>query len=540
MSLSVLTLNIWGLWLVSKKRQERVKHLCHYLRTCTEDVVLLQEVWVDADAQALIRAGREAGLAHATHFRSGVFGSGLVTLSRHAISRHCFWRYAAGGFATNISCGDYYAGKGVGWVRLATPLGEVDVFNSHLHANYCHDYRQPDPALTRAAATAAGSLGEERGDTAAVAAAAAALDAAGRGRLAVPAEAWLGSRLADDDDAGVRLSQLLELTEIIRLASGDACNGNSQPSGDAGSGSSSSGAARLVVLGGDLNCKPDTLELDLLRMRLPGMRDAWAAAAAAGGSGDGSSAADGDGDGGSELPANPEGFTCHAPGNSFQPRRQVPERIDYIWSNGTCASAQLALQRVPGTSLSYSDHFAVRATLTPPKPQPAVTSPSKGGPMRLLRSPSKQRQQQQQDAAGNGSSGEGAAMPLQQRVATLMASQLLLEEGMTCFGASSSMLSMGGGILLASVVYAAVALPLLLPDVVLRGWLLTVGLLAAGLVAGLGLLLLMMGQVADKTQKRALQSSYRLLRVWMQEIGLDVPYSSRSSNSTEPAPAAEQ
>jgi hypothetical protein len=40
-----------------------------------------------------------------------------VTLSRHAISRHGFWRYAAGGFATNIGCGDYYAGKGVGWWR---------------------------------------------------------------------------------------------------------------------------------------------------------------------------------------------------------------------------------------------------------------------------------------------------------------------------------------------------------------------------------------------------------------------------------------
>jgi hypothetical protein len=50
--------------------------------------------------------------------RSGVFGSGLVTLSRHAIVRHGFWRYAAGGFATNIGCGDYYAGKGAlggGW-----------------------------------------------------------------------------------------------------------------------------------------------------------------------------------------------------------------------------------------------------------------------------------------------------------------------------------------------------------------------------------------------------------------------------------------
>ena len=39
-----------------------------------------------------------------------MFGSGLVTLSRHPILRHQFWRYAAGGFATAISCVDFYAG----------------------------------------------------------------------------------------------------------------------------------------------------------------------------------------------------------------------------------------------------------------------------------------------------------------------------------------------------------------------------------------------------------------------------------------------
>jgi sphingomyelin phosphodiesterase 2 len=221
---------------------------------------------------------------------------------------------------------------GVGWVRLATPLGEVDVFNTHLHANYCHDYRHPDPALVRAAATAAGSIGEERGDTAAVAAAEAALEAAGRGRLGVPPEAWLGSRVADDDDAGVRISQLLELTEIVRLASGDACSSSSDAGGGSSSGSSSSSGERLVVLGGDLNCKPDTLEVDLLRMRLPGMKDAWAAAAAAGGGGDSSSASpDGDGDGGgSGAGANPEGYTCHAPGNTFQPRRQVRAELGFV------------------------------------------------------------------------------------------------------------------------------------------------------------------------------------------------------------------
>jgi sphingomyelin phosphodiesterase 2 len=195
-------------------------------------------------------------------------------------------------------------------------LGEVDVFNTHLHANYCHAYRHPDPALVRAAATATGSIGEERGDTAATAAAEAALEAAGRGRLGVPPEAWLGSRVADDDDAGVHISQLLELTEIIRLASGDASN--SSDAGVSSSGSSSSGG-RLVVLGGDLNCKPDTLEVDLLRMRLPGMKDAWAAAAASA-SGDSSSGShEGDGEAG----PNPEGYTCHAPGNTFQPKRQV-------------------------------------------------------------------------------------------------------------------------------------------------------------------------------------------------------------------------
>jgi hypothetical protein len=176
----------------------------------------------------------------------------------------------------------------------------------------------------------------------------------------------------------------------------------------------------------------------------------------------------------------------------------VPERIDYVWTNGHCSSAHVALQRIPGAALSYSDHFAVRATLQLPKPQ-AAASPGKGSPMRLLRSPSKQRQQ---DAgSSSSSSGEGAAMPLQRRVATLMASQLLLEEGMRCFDASASILSMIGGFLVASVAYAAVALPLLLPDFVLRGWLLTAGLAAAGLVAVLGLLALLIGQVGAVAHK---------------------------------------
>ena len=47
-----------------------------------QDVVLLQEVWVSADAEHLKACARRAGLRHSMHFQSGVFGSGLVTLSR--------------------------------------------------------------------------------------------------------------------------------------------------------------------------------------------------------------------------------------------------------------------------------------------------------------------------------------------------------------------------------------------------------------------------------------------------------------------------
>lgn len=49
---------------------------------CVQDVVTLQEVWVGSDADKLVACAQQAGLKHAIHFKSGVFGSGLVTMSR--------------------------------------------------------------------------------------------------------------------------------------------------------------------------------------------------------------------------------------------------------------------------------------------------------------------------------------------------------------------------------------------------------------------------------------------------------------------------
>jgi len=417
----------------------------------------------------------------------------------------------------------------VGWVRVSTPLGEVDVFNTHLHANYCHDYRLPPPDLRRAAAAAAAQL--TKGGSG-LAASRAAAEAMIRG---TGTPDWAGSRMPDDDDAGVRISQLLELSEIIDLVSSSS--------------SSSSGDRRLVILGGDLNCKPHTLEIDLLRLRLPQLCDAWAAAAVRSSDGSGGSNADGGSSSSRLLGNNPEGFTCHAPGNTFQPRRQVPERIDYVWSNMVTQMAEVTLQLCPmGSSssgsrrggqqqsglLSYSDHFAVRAVLAKPGGAAAGGS-GKGSPgsMKLTGTsssnsavastaaaaaaevPNSQGHMQQQQPHG-----EGASMGLARKVATAYAAMLLLQEGYEAFVNNGRAMLGLGGFVLASLIYAGAGLPVLWPDLVLGGLSITVAVIATALVTVLGLVLLLMGQVGDKSQQRAIQSALRLLRVWMEQQGL--------------------
>lgn len=137
--LQVLTLNCWGLLGVSRHRAHRMQALAEYLSSpaaASLDIVCLQEVWVGSDAELLMAAAKAAGLAHGVHFQSGTFGAGLVTISRFPILHASFEQYAAAGDPLALTCGDYLAAKGVGWVQLETPAGAVDVFNTHLHANY--------------------------------------------------------------------------------------------------------------------------------------------------------------------------------------------------------------------------------------------------------------------------------------------------------------------------------------------------------------------------------------------------------------------
>ena len=51
-----------------------------------------------------------------------------------------FHQYGAAGNPAALTHGDFYAGKGVACFTLRTPAGLLNVFNTHICANYAHTF----------------------------------------------------------------------------------------------------------------------------------------------------------------------------------------------------------------------------------------------------------------------------------------------------------------------------------------------------------------------------------------------------------------
>lgn len=91
-----------------------------------------------------------------------------------------------------------------------------------------------------------------------------------------------------------------------------------------------------------------------------------------------------------QAPTRPHLFPCppQSPTNSYQPKRQIPERIDFVYSTLRPLSCKLQLARTPAGH-SYSDHLAVCAQLAWPSkagaPHPATGVASKEGSASELR-----------------------------------------------------------------------------------------------------------------------------------------------------------
>lgn len=131
--LKVATFNIWGL-ITSKNRQERVLAITRYFTKNPRglDIICLQELWM-ADDYRSIRASLSLEFPHAHYFKSGVVGSGLAVFSKYPIVEAWWKGFTLTGKAHRLFDGDWYAGKGVGAVRIKHPtIGLVDVFNTHV------------------------------------------------------------------------------------------------------------------------------------------------------------------------------------------------------------------------------------------------------------------------------------------------------------------------------------------------------------------------------------------------------------------------
>lgn len=137
-SLNIFTLNCWGIPIVSKNRKERMEAISTYLQESCHTVVCLQEVWSEDD-YLFIKEKLKRNLPYSHYFYSGVLGSGLCVFSKWLIQDVFFHQWPLNGYIHKIHHGDWFGGKGVGLCRIRVKNRLVNIYCTHLHAEYHED-----------------------------------------------------------------------------------------------------------------------------------------------------------------------------------------------------------------------------------------------------------------------------------------------------------------------------------------------------------------------------------------------------------------
>ncbi|XP_036025215.1 sphingomyelin phosphodiesterase 2 isoform X1 [Onychomys torridus] len=133
--LRVFNLNCWDIPYLSKHRADRMKRLGDFLNLESFDLALLQEVWSEQDFQYL-RQKLSLTYPDAHYFRSGIIGSGLCVFSRHPIQELIQHVYTLNGYPYMVCHGDWFCGKAVGLLVLHLNGLVLNVYVTHLHAEY--------------------------------------------------------------------------------------------------------------------------------------------------------------------------------------------------------------------------------------------------------------------------------------------------------------------------------------------------------------------------------------------------------------------
>ncbi|RVE48954.1 hypothetical protein evm_006416 [Chilo suppressalis] len=137
-NLNIFTLNCWGIPIVSKNRKERISALTKYLNTSEHTIVCLQEIWSESD-YLYIKDNLNKILPYSYYFYSGVLGSGLCIFSKWIIQDVFFHQWSLNGYIHKIHHGDWFGGKGVGLCRIKCGERLINIYCTHLHAEYHED-----------------------------------------------------------------------------------------------------------------------------------------------------------------------------------------------------------------------------------------------------------------------------------------------------------------------------------------------------------------------------------------------------------------
>lgn len=137
LEIKVFTLNIWGIVGISKNRKERIIAIAAHLASSDYDFVFLQEVWSQEDYKYICKKTASV-LPYSHYFYSGVFGSGVCILSKSKIRDTAMNKYSLNGYAHKLQHGDWFGGKVAGLCKVKHSGLNINLYITHLHAEYNH------------------------------------------------------------------------------------------------------------------------------------------------------------------------------------------------------------------------------------------------------------------------------------------------------------------------------------------------------------------------------------------------------------------
>ncbi|CAH8869967.1 unnamed protein product [Trichobilharzia szidati] len=134
----VLTFNCWAVFFPSStvRKEDRLNAIALRLSQGDFDVILLQEIWLDADYDKLQSLLSEK-YPYSNYFHCNLIGTGMCIFCKWPIECVFTHPFTANGYPHLIHQADYYCGKGIGLARITTRGGfRINLYVTHLIARY--------------------------------------------------------------------------------------------------------------------------------------------------------------------------------------------------------------------------------------------------------------------------------------------------------------------------------------------------------------------------------------------------------------------